>query len=49
MLPSTTGFGYALLWSDGTVVTYGDAPNLGSARGLIAANAIGIAGVLKPF
>jgi hypothetical protein len=49
MLPSTTGSGYVLLRSDGTVLAFGDAPNLGGANGRLGARAVGIAGKLKPL
>jgi hypothetical protein len=49
MLPSTSGNGYVILRCDGTVQSYGDAPNMGDARGLVGFSAIGIAGKLKPL
>jgi hypothetical protein len=47
--PSTTGNGYALLLSDGSVLPYGDVPYLGGASGRVAGTALGMAGSLKPL
>jgi hypothetical protein len=47
--PSTTGNGYALLLSDGSVLPYGDVPYLGGASGRVSGVAIGMAGFLKPL
>ena len=48
-MASTTGRGYALLLADGTVLTFGDVPYLGSAAGKLAAPAVGMAGRLAPL
>jgi hypothetical protein len=47
--PSTTGNGYALLLSDGSVLPYGDVPYLGGASVRVAGGALGMAGSLKPL
>ena len=46
---STSGRGYALLLADGSVLPYGDVPNLGGAKGRIFGSAIGFAGRFKPL
>jgi hypothetical protein len=47
-IATTTGNGYMLLARDGGVFSFGDAPFYGSAAGLVAGNAVGFAGRLRP-
>ena len=49
MASSTSGRGYALLLTDGSVLPFGDVPYLGSAAGHLFGPAVGLAGKLAPI